>query len=95
MLATSRASLLVSGRKTRSSSTIWSRLSTSRVSALTASNSASFLRSSASSRLTWNDSERRGDQPRQVGAVESSRAAAEVGVPLGLVDDQPRPSTVT
>ena len=58
------------------------------MSPLWASNSASFLRSSASSRLTWKDSERRGTSlGHLVAVVFVDRALAEECVPLGLVDD--------
>src|SRR5262245_27067782 len=57
--STSRASLLRSGRNTCTISTIWSRLMISRGSPSLASASSSFLRSSASIRLTGKDSDRR------------------------------------
>ena len=85
----SRASLLVGGRNSRTISTIWSRVSISRVSLPWASNSASFLRSSASSRLTWKDSERRGIS-RGSGAASSGSSSGrwrQERVALGLVDD--------
>ena len=84
----SLASLLLAGRNTRTISAICSRVSMSRVSAPWASNSASFLRSSASSRLTWKDSARRGIS-RGSGSASSGSvgALAQERVALGLVDD--------
>ena len=53
-----------------------------------ASNSASFLRSSASSRLTWKDSDRRGISLGHLPVVAGvGGALAEIRVPFGFVDD--------
>ncbi|MBS1173038.1 MAG: hypothetical protein H6R12_1868 [Proteobacteria bacterium] len=72
------ASLLLSGRNTRTSSTMSSRVNTRRVSLPPASNSASFLRSSASSRLTGNDSGLRATRRGSRGLASSSAGSGRL-----------------
>ena len=90
----SRASLLLAGRNSRTISAICSLVSISRVSLPCASNSASFLRSSASSRLRWKDSDRRGisrGSGRLVFGGVVVGTLAEERVAFGLVDNHLQP----
>ena len=84
MLSTRRASLVDCGRYSRSISTICSRVSTSLVSELLASNSASRLRIKARRTLVWKGQGSPGDEPGQLDPVVD-REAAQVGVTLGFV----------